>query len=75
LLRILFLLLGANPGSEFVSWIYSVSQPLVNPFEGIFNTPELASTQGTMTLDVAALVAVAVYGIIGSLLGNLGRGR
>jgi len=72
LLRIVFLLLGANPGSGFVSWIYSVSQPLVAPFAGIFNTP---NAQGVATLDVAGLVAVIVYGIIGALLGGLSNRR
>ncbi len=75
LVRIIFLLLGANPSSGFVSWIYSVSQPLVAPFAGIFNTPTLLDGQGVATLDVAGLVAVVVYGIVGALLGGLSNRR
>ena len=30
-LRFIFLLLGANSATQFVSWIYSVSSPLVTP--------------------------------------------
>ena len=33
-LRFVFLLIGANPSSQFVSWIYSWSNPFVAPFAG-----------------------------------------
>lgn len=35
-LRFLFELLGANPGSPFVMWLYNFSGALVAPFAGIF---------------------------------------
>lgn len=44
--------------------MYSLSAPLVAPFEGIFRSP---STQGNVvsaTFDLSALVAMAVYALL-----------
>ncbi len=35
-LRFVFAFLGANPANAFANFIYSVSQPLVAPFFGLF---------------------------------------
>jgi hypothetical protein len=58
--RFLLQLLGASAKSSFVSVVYSVSAPLVAPFHGIF-----ASSGSTNIFEPAALVAIAVYAIIG----------
>lgn len=60
-LRFFFELLGANPNAAFVNFIYSTSGPLVSPFRGIFNQPDLP---GAGVIDWAALLALLVYGII-----------
>lgn len=73
-LRFVFELLGANPTNQFVDLIYGYSGPFVAPFNGIFNQPGDIPNGGYF--DVAALVAMAVYGIIGSLVSNAaGRSR
>ncbi len=62
--RFVFKLLGANPGSTFVSMIYKVSGIFMAPFLGIFRN---ASTQGIETtayFEAATLIAIAVYAII-----------
>lgn len=62
--RLLFKLLGANPGSPFVSLIYSVSQAFIMPFAGIFRS---AATQGIETqsvLEPATLIGMIVYALI-----------
>jgi hypothetical protein len=66
-LRFLFKLLGANPDSGFVNWIYSWSAPFVAPFKGIFgqdNTSTATGTAVTGMFDWAALIAFIVVGII-----------
>jgi uncharacterized protein YggT (Ycf19 family) len=56
LLRIVLLLLVANPGNEIVNFIYTVSEPFVAPFRGIFQFDEVVA--GDATLDLAAVVAL-----------------
>jgi len=67
-LRFVLELLGANPSSAFVTWIYNWSMPFVAPFAGIFGQSSSAVGQGTATTSVfdwTALIALVVYGIIG----------
>lgn len=73
-LRFAFLLLGANPASAFVNWIYTWSAPLVAPFEGIFNQHAVTAGTGVVVhsvFDWTALIALLVYAIIGGILGRL----
>jgi hypothetical protein len=59
-LRFLFKLLGANAGSGFVSFIYSLTSIFVLPFIGIFRT--VASTGAVF--EPATVIAMIMYGII-----------
>ena len=59
-LRFLLRLLGASTFSPFVNLEYSLSEPLVAPFRGIF--PESGS--GRYVWEPAALVAILVYALI-----------
>jgi uncharacterized protein YggT (Ycf19 family) len=61
----IFQLLGANPANAIVSWVYSVSAPLIAPFVGIFNF-NIALPTGR--LDIATLIALVVYAAIGGIL-------
>lgn len=70
-LRIILRLLGANPGSLIVDWIYSWSTPLVAPFAGVFGQNATVTGPGVVTqsvFDWSALVALIVYGIIAAIL-------
>lgn len=64
-LRFVFLLFGANSANGFVDFIYSVTHPLVQPFTGIFGNFNTATSAGVLHFDLATLIAMAVYGIIG----------
>jgi uncharacterized protein YggT (Ycf19 family) len=55
-LRIVLLLLVANPGNAIVDFVYSVSEPFVAPFRGIFRFDEVVA--GDAALDIAAVVAL-----------------
>lgn len=62
--RFVFKLLGANPGSGFVSFIYSITQIVLAPFTAIFRP---AVTQGIETkavLEPSTLIAMVVYALI-----------
>src|SRR5665647_2457304 len=62
--RLVFKLLGANPGSGFVSFIYSISEVFLVPFNAIFRS---ASTRGIETealLEPSTIIAMAVYALI-----------
>lgn len=66
-LRFVFLLLGANRGSGFVDFIYSVTSVLVAPFTGIFGEP----TFGVSYFETSALVAIIIYALITIGIGKL----
>ena len=59
--RFLGKLLGASAQSAFVNFIYTVSGPLVAPFQGIFGNGGSKAN----SFETADLVAIAVYAVIG----------
>lgn len=66
LVRILFLLFGANQVG-IVNFILSLTQIFVAPFAGIFQSP----SSGNSYLDVASIVAILMYFGLGAVLGML----
>lgn len=66
-IRFVLLLLGANPDAGFTDFIYTVTNPLVRPFEGIFGAPDLE----TGVFDPASLVAIAVYSLLAWIAAKL----
>ncbi|VDN47030.1 YggT family protein [Petrocella atlantisensis] len=62
--RFIFKLLGANPGSPFVSAIYSLSELFLQPFIGIFRTGVAQGIETTAYLEAATLIAMAVYALL-----------
>lgn len=61
LLRFIFRLLGANPGSPFVSFLYQLSHVFVVPFNGIFNDQALGTRS---VFEVSTLIAMLLYALI-----------
>lgn len=62
--RLVLKLLGANPNSGFVDFIYSISGPLNAPFRGIFTTPTTQGNVTTSVFETSTVVAIIVYAII-----------
>ena len=59
-MRILLMLLAANPGSPFAALIYSLSDIFLLPFRAL--TPTL--TLGSIQFETATIIAILVYAII-----------
>jgi uncharacterized protein YggT (Ycf19 family) len=60
LIRLVLELLAANPNAGFTNLIYSITDPLVGPFQGVFPSPQ---THGSV-LDLAAVLAIIVYALL-----------
>jgi len=60
LIRLVLELLAANPNAGFTNLIYSITDPLVAPFQGVFPSPQ---THGNV-LDLAAVLAIIVYALL-----------
>lgn len=63
--RILLKLLGASTQAAFVRWVYETTDPLLQPFLGMFPSPKLSSG---FVLEVSSLFALIVYAFAGLLL-------
>jgi uncharacterized membrane protein HdeD (DUF308 family) len=62
--RLIFKLLGANPLSPFVSFIYSLTQIFVYPFTGIFPTAVTKGLEAQAILESTTIIAMIVYAVI-----------
>jgi uncharacterized protein YggT (Ycf19 family) len=67
ILRIILLLLVANPGNDVVSLILSITDPFVEPFRGMFSLDKVTADQGSM-LDIAAIVALIGWTLVEALI-------
>ena len=65
-LRIILLLLVANPGNEIVAFILGASDPFVEPFVGMFQLNRVTGDESV--LDVAAIVALIGWTLVEALI-------
>lgn len=63
-LRFILKLLGANPNSGFVEFIYSVTGVLTAPFDNIFGVASTQNGEVRSVFEPSILVAAAVYALI-----------
>ena len=54
--RIFLLLLVADSDNDIVNFVYSVTEPFVAPFRGMFQFDQVSA--GQATLDIAAVAAL-----------------
>lgn len=64
-LRIILKLFGASTAAPFVQWVYETTAPLLQPFLGMFPSPNLT---GGFVLEFSAIFGLMVYAFIGYLL-------
>lgn len=67
-MRFIFALLGANKDSAIGNFVYSVTQPLVDPFFSLFN---YRTDFGVANFEFQTLVAMIFYAFLGWLLVRL----
>ena len=67
ILRIILLLLVANPGNDVVNLVFNITQPFVEPFVGMFSLNRVEADQGSV-LDVAAIVALIGWTLVEALI-------
>jgi hypothetical protein len=67
------LLLGANPSSSFVEWVYRSLDRTMAPFRGIFEPIELGVTSNDVPsiFETSVLFAMIVYGIVAVVIHTL----
>jgi len=59
-LRIMLLLIGANPESGIVVLIYALTAPFLFPFTGLVASP----SAGAMVLEVSSMFAMVIYALL-----------
>lgn len=69
-IRFVLQLLGASEASGFVNFIYRLTEPLVAPFYGIFQT---TVAYGAARLELESVVAMVIYTLIGWGIASLIR--
>ena len=67
ILRIVLLLLVANPGNDVVALILNATGPFVEPFRGMFALDRVRADQGSV-FDLAALVALIGWTLVEGLV-------
>lgn len=66
-IRFVLRALGANPSAGFAQFMYSITAPLVGPFNGLFANP----SSGANVLELNSLIALVVYALVAWLLAKL----
>lgn len=64
LFRFILKILGANPGSTFVSFIYGISGIFESPFRGIFRPAATEGIETVSILEPSTIVALFVYIVV-----------
>jgi uncharacterized protein YggT (Ycf19 family) len=67
ILRIILLLLIADHDNTVVAFILNVTQPFIEPFQGMFGIDRIKADQGSV-FDVAAVVALVAWTLIEMLI-------
>jgi YggT family protein len=63
-LRILLMLIGANPSSPFAGFVYGITDAFLWPFAGLTPVPSL----GNLVLDIPAIIALFAYWLLAWVL-------
>ncbi len=62
--RLVFKLMGANPLSGFVRFVYNLTQAFIMPFEGIFRRGFTEGVETTSVFEPSTVVAMLVYALL-----------
>jgi len=70
-LRLVFKMLGANPGNGFVKLLYNITAPFVNLFAGIFNNISLGGESPAKVIEPGTIIAIIVVAFVAWLVRKL----
>jgi uncharacterized protein YggT (Ycf19 family) len=73
LIRFAMKLLGANPSQPLVAGLYSITEPLVRPFQGIWpqqDTPVVFDLPALLAIGFLFLIAALVVALVRAIAGN-----
>ena len=62
--RFVLRLLGANPSSGFVDFVYNLSEIFISPFVGIFNQSLAKGAVISSVFEPATIIALIVYAFV-----------
>ena len=62
--RLIFKLLGANPNSGLVSFVYSITKVFLAPFTAIFRSATTEGIETKAVLEPSTIIAMLVYALI-----------
>jgi uncharacterized protein with PQ loop repeat len=68
-LRILLMLIGANPANPFANFVYGFTDLFLWPFFGLTGTPGFNG----MVLDIPAIIAIFVYALLAWIIVKIVR--
>jgi hypothetical protein len=60
-IRVILMLIGANPGTPFTAFVYQLSELFLWPFRNIVANPAF----GNSVLEITSMIAMIVYPLIG----------
>ena len=63
-IRVILMLIGANPANGFTAFVYQLTQLFLWPFQNLIANP----TFQNMTLEVTSIIAMIVYALLGWLI-------
>ncbi len=66
--RFIFKILGANPRSPFVDFIYDFSSVFLTPFINIFPRATIRTDVATSVLEPETIVALIIYALLAQLI-------
>ena len=63
-IRVILMLIGANPANGFTAFVYQLTQLFLWPFQNLIANP----TFQNMTLEATSIIAIIVYALLGWLI-------
>ena len=63
-IRVILMLIGANPGNWFTAFVYQLSELFLWPFRNLVTNPSFQN----LTLEVTSIIAMLVYALLGWII-------
>lgn len=67
-IRFILALFGANPANMFADFVYTLTDPLVRPFQNLFGFNDVVN--GVARFEAETITAIVVYSFVGWVLAS-----